>query len=558
MQKDSSSDVYLSVEVHSSLRFNSSDPGRWHLFPSVTVSRRVPKYQIAAEISSVVERGDDQIEYALRYSVTTVSKSCQVVDKLFVKFIEGGSREVASRERFHPIKKFSVGQSGVWSCKSREQTTFRIYDLFYIRGVHENYSYELCDSLMKEEMQRTVGNLGMADVEFLVSDRSIWAHKAIVCARSPVFSAMFATEMRESATGRVKIDDVTPKVFRQFLQFLYTGSLGTSFYNNRQLAYCADKYQVDTLIALCQNSSLRPNSTALKRSISESGDHLTSGYDLDFLFRLFLLITSLFPCRERGAWSKEPRVIEESFVHQFTWESASNVRREFVFRNVVLEVILRDKMSLLLYCWNPNSIGLEVLRVEYLIDNGSTWDPMDRCECCSACDDEKPPTGLDGFPHFNAKAAFPAGCRIDFRVSFTETDDSFTFTLMDRLRGPQLWQAAKSGQFTDMEFVVGSKSMMAHKVVLGARSPYFARMFHSDKYPFDKCFICDFDFIIFEQLLYFMYTGCLLGPADNENLLEAAVKYEMETLQKICTRALETSLEFVTEDDLILLDIMLK
>ena len=54
------------------------------------------------------------------------------------------------------------------------------------------------------------------------------------------------------------------------------------------------------------------------------------------------------------------------------------------------------------------------------------------------------------------------------------------------------------------------------------------------------------------------YTCGLLVPADNKKLLEAAVKYEMKTLQKICTRALETSLELVTEDDLILLDIILK
>ena len=540
MQKYSSSNVYLSVGVRSGPRFNSSEPGRLHLFPSVTESSRVPKYQMAAEISRVVDKGGDQFSYELSCSVMTVSKSCQVVDKLFAKDTNGLSKEVESRERLHPIRKFSGGVWGRWLSKARKKNDFYVDYLLYIRGAHENYSYELCDSLMNEEMQRTVANKETADVEFLVSDRSIRAHKAIVCARSPVFCAMFATEMRESATGHVQIDDVAPKAFQQFLQFLYTGCLDTSFQNSRQLAYCADKYQVDTLTALCQNSCLRPDSTALKRSISESEHHVTSV--------------------ERGAWFEEPRIVEQSFVHQFTWERDSHERREFVFRNVVLEAILRDKMSLTLYCWNPNSVGLKVLRaeVEYFDGDGTMWYPMDRCESCSACDDKKLSTRLGSFPHFNIEGDFPDGCLINLRVVFTETDDSFTFSLMDRLRGPQLWQAAKSAQFTDMEFVIGSRSLMAHKVIVGGRSPYFARKLHSDKHALDKFSVRDFDFIIFEQLLYFMYTGCLLAPADNKKLLEAAVKYEMKTLQKICTRALETSLELVTEDDLILLDIILK
>ena len=51
------------------------------------------------------------------------------------------------------------------------------------------------------------------------------AHKAVLCKRSPVFAAMFTTEMREASENVVKITDIAPVVFEQMLQFMYTGKL---------------------------------------------------------------------------------------------------------------------------------------------------------------------------------------------------------------------------------------------------------------------------------------------------------------------------------------------
>ena len=101
-----------------------------------------------------------------------------------------------------------------------------------------------------------------ADIEFIVS--AFKAHRAIVCCRSPVFVAMFASAMRESETGRVEITDVSPETFAQFLKFVYTGQLDTLCFANSQLKYCADKYQVKTLGDLCNVSLKRPHPDHVK------------------------------------------------------------------------------------------------------------------------------------------------------------------------------------------------------------------------------------------------------------------------------------------------------
>jgi speckle-type POZ protein len=48
-------------------------------------------------------------------------------------------------------------------------------------------------------------------------------HKAILSARSPVFSAMFEHQMLEGKSNRVQIDEIDPEVLYEALRFIYTG-----------------------------------------------------------------------------------------------------------------------------------------------------------------------------------------------------------------------------------------------------------------------------------------------------------------------------------------------
>jgi len=118
----------------------------------------------------------------------------------------------------------------------------------------DNYGFKFVDSTWNEQIWTAAVDKKFTDVEFVVGDQSFTAHRFILSARSPVFAAMFKSGMTEARTGQVHIEDVDPSIFRTFLEFLYVGTL-TSFSGKEQLFALADKYQVETLMTLCQPCS---------------------------------------------------------------------------------------------------------------------------------------------------------------------------------------------------------------------------------------------------------------------------------------------------------------
>ena len=260
----------------------------------------------------------------------------------------------------------------------------------------------------------------------------------------------------------------------------------------------------------------------------------------------------MFYFREKGTYAEEPHTRNTTYFHQFSWDYVYGERGEFEFKGVDMEVFLREGDSLSFYCWNPCRIGLRIDRVCYQVRNeGNIWKSMEKCLCNSA--NSKNLAVLTGFPHFTAKENLPRSCCLDFRVFFVAYDESYSFCQIDYLRGIQLLKAAENRQHTDVEFVVGHKTFPAHQVIVAARSPYFARVFHLKNFDVGKYHVEDCNPVVFEQLLFFMYTGFLQVPADNEYLLQAAEEFEISTLKTLCRAALEASLESVQEDSLLYL-----
>ncbi|CAL4916690.1 unnamed protein product [Urochloa decumbens] len=65
-----------------------------------------------------------------------------------------------------------------------------------------------------------------ADVVFDVGGQMFAAHRCVLAARSPVFSAELFGTMKESDTaGVIRVDDMEAQVFKAFLYFVYTDSL---------------------------------------------------------------------------------------------------------------------------------------------------------------------------------------------------------------------------------------------------------------------------------------------------------------------------------------------
>ena len=60
-----------------------------------------------------------------------------------------------------------------------------------------------------------------------------------------VFTTMFKSGMEEALAGRVRVDGVDLTTFRQFLEFLYTGTLST-WVDKSKVLFMANRYQIDS------------------------------------------------------------------------------------------------------------------------------------------------------------------------------------------------------------------------------------------------------------------------------------------------------------------------
>ena len=141
--------------------------------------------------------------------------------------------------------------------------------------------------------------------------------------------------------------------------------------------------------------------------------------------------------------------------------------------------------------------------IQYSTSWGRTWKAMDQrnLEQVDAFFARSP----FGFPHFAACGDFPLKRYIYFRIMLKELNENYSFCLIDQLHGQELWSAATKRQFTDIEFLVDGETYPAHQAIVAARSPYFAKLFSSEKkielrkFKIDNCAPCNF-----EQLLFFI------------------------------------------------------
>jgi hypothetical protein len=85
------------------------------------------------------------------------------------------------------------------------------------------------------------------------------AHKHVLSARSPVFRAMFQSNMSETVTGEILVEDINPTTMKEFLSYLYTESFtSVSYLTDPQRAMdmfgVAMKYNVEILEHKCENA----------------------------------------------------------------------------------------------------------------------------------------------------------------------------------------------------------------------------------------------------------------------------------------------------------------
>ncbi|CAL1288622.1 unnamed protein product [Larinioides sclopetarius] len=97
------------------------------------------------------------------------------------------------------------------------------------------------------------------DVKLKTRANTFPVHTVILCARSPVFKAMFSNDMKEKTNGCVDVSDLQDETVRRFLLYLYTDQLEDLTWDDAlHLFKAADKYAVIALRDKC-SSFLKSN-----------------------------------------------------------------------------------------------------------------------------------------------------------------------------------------------------------------------------------------------------------------------------------------------------------
>ncbi|XP_071398303.1 speckle-type POZ protein-like, partial [Centroberyx affinis] len=129
-----------------------------------------------------------------------------------------------------------------------------VQDSVNISGQNTMNMVKVPDCRLAEELGDLWENSRFTDCSLCVAGQKFQAHKAILAARSPVFSAMFEHEMEESKKNRVEINDVEPDVFKEMMCFIYTGKAPNLDKMADDLLAAADKYALERLKVMCEDA----------------------------------------------------------------------------------------------------------------------------------------------------------------------------------------------------------------------------------------------------------------------------------------------------------------
>ncbi|GIX86779.1 speckle-type POZ protein B [Caerostris darwini] len=105
---------------------------------------------------------------------------------------------------------------------------------------------------MNTDLHRLFTEKTFSDLTLRTEQESFQAHKTILCARSPVFRAMFRHDMVEKLTNSVYIPDVEADTLKRMLEFMYCNKFDNVQIESAMKLYAAaDKYEILTLKKIC-------------------------------------------------------------------------------------------------------------------------------------------------------------------------------------------------------------------------------------------------------------------------------------------------------------------
>ena len=94
----------------------------------------------------------------------------------------------------------------------------------------------------------------MVDVQFVVQGETIGGHANILSSASSVLTDLFQEQFRERSVEVFPIEDIKFDVFKEMVQFIYTGTVSNLDEYDEDLFLAADKYKIEALKMQCEQS----------------------------------------------------------------------------------------------------------------------------------------------------------------------------------------------------------------------------------------------------------------------------------------------------------------
>ena len=108
---------------------------------------------------------------------------------------------------------------------------------------------------MNDQIGKLFGEKKFSDVKITCGEEVFDCHRNILSVRSPVFEAMFHSNMIENHSQNVVIKDIRPEVVKEMLHFIYNGATSTEHVMDqiaKDLLGAADQYQLELLKNKCE------------------------------------------------------------------------------------------------------------------------------------------------------------------------------------------------------------------------------------------------------------------------------------------------------------------
>ncbi|CAL1296284.1 unnamed protein product [Larinioides sclopetarius] len=116
---------------------------------------------------------------------------------------------------------------------------------------------------LEEDLQWLYTDGFLSDVKLKTNSKTFPAHKIILSTRSPVFKAMFTSNMKEKSSKIVDIEDMDDDTVHRMLLYIYTADIEDLHWESAlQLYEAADKYEILMLKMKCSAylaANLNPN-----------------------------------------------------------------------------------------------------------------------------------------------------------------------------------------------------------------------------------------------------------------------------------------------------------